>query len=136
MKRSKSKPVGSADTTAAVDAFMAKLVHPHHDAVAELRSIIAGADPSISEGVKWNAPSFRTREYFATIHLRAKIGIGLILHLGAKARNIPDMAIDDPDGVLTWVAMDRAVISLADVAEVRARKPVLQRIVKQWIGYV
>jgi hypothetical protein len=133
--RSKSKP-SAADTKAAVDAFMATLEHPHRDAVAELRRVVAGADPSIGEGVKWNAPSFRTTEYFATVHLRAKIGIGLILHLGAKARNIPDMAIDDPEGIVTWVAMDRAVVSLADLAEVRARKATLRRIVSQWIRYV
>ena len=30
--------------------------------------------PGIREGVNWNAPSFRTTEYFATTNLREKDG--------------------------------------------------------------
>jgi hypothetical protein len=48
------------------------------------RQIILDADASIAEGIKWNAPSFYTSEYFATIQLRAKDGVQVILHLGAK----------------------------------------------------
>ncbi|MEQ1612074.1 MAG: hypothetical protein ABL904_04925 [Hyphomicrobiaceae bacterium] len=55
-----------------------------------LRKVILGADPSISDGVKWNAPSFCTTEYFATINLRAKAGVEVILHFGAKRNRISD----------------------------------------------
>lgn len=78
-----------ADTSAAVDAFMATLDHPHADAVQRLRALVLGVDPTIAEGIKWNAPSWRTAEYFATTHLRAKRGLGLVLHLGARARSMP-----------------------------------------------
>ncbi len=40
------------DTTAAVDAYMARLEHPHKDVVARLRAVILAADPGIAEGVK------------------------------------------------------------------------------------
>ncbi len=82
--KDRSSKKTSADTSAAVDAFMATLEHPHKDAIAALRDVVRGADPSIAEGVKWNVPSFRTHEYFATTHLRAKVGLGLILHLGER----------------------------------------------------
>lgn len=113
----------AADTSAAVDACIAKLVHPHKDAVVLLRETILAADPSIAEGVKWNAPSFRTHEYFATMHLRAKTGLSLILHLGAKTRALPagGLAIDDPDGLLAWLGRDRAQVAFADAADVRKR---------------
>ena len=125
-----------ADTAEAVDAFMATLEHPHKDAIAALRRIIAGADPAIAEGVKWNAPSFRTTEYFATTHLRAKDGIGVILHLGAKVRETPSFQIDDPQGLLKWLAKDRALVNFAGVQDVKAHEAAIQGVVRQWIASV
>ncbi len=75
------------DTTEAVDELMTLLVHEHKDAIAHLRGALLGIDASIAEGVKWNAPSFRTTEYFATTNLRTKRGVGVILHFGAKIRD-------------------------------------------------
>jgi hypothetical protein len=130
---SKPKP---SDTTAAVDAFMDALEHPHKDAVAALRLLMCGADPSIAEGVKWNAPSFRTSEYFATTHLRAKSGIALILHLGAKVRETDGFQIDDPDGMLKWLAKDRAMITILTAEHIERNKDAFTSIVRQWIKFV
>jgi len=126
----------TTDTAAAVDQFMAKLEHPHKSAVAELRRIICAADPSIAEGVKWNAPSFRTTEYFATTHLRATDGIGMVLHLGAKVRERPAFQLEDPRGLLKWLAKDRALMNFAGVEDVKAHEPAIQAIVRQWIQSV
>ena len=115
---------------------MAVLEHPHKDAVGAIRQAILGADRSIREGIKWKAPSFRTTEYFATTHLRAKVGVGIVLHLGAKVRAIPSVSIDDPEGLLEWLAKDRAMVSFTGVDDVRARQSALQRIVRQWITHV
>lgn len=76
----------ATDTTEAVDAFMAALAHPCKAEVETLRGIVTSVDPRIAEGIKWNAPSWRLGEYFATTHLRARQGIAVILHLGAKTR--------------------------------------------------
>eukprot|EP01031_Cornospumella_fuschlensis_P007315 gene7315-9064_t len=65
---------------------MTTLDHPFKAEIQTLRQAIPAVDPAIAEGIKWNAPSWRTSEYFATTHLRSKTGLGLILHLGAKAR--------------------------------------------------
>ncbi len=56
LKSPKPLHVTPADTTAAVDAFMAGLSHPQKDAIEALRKVIRGAAPSIREGVKGNAP--------------------------------------------------------------------------------
>ena len=124
------------DGTREVDAFMQSLDHPHKDAIDALRRIIVRTDPAIREGIKWNAPSFRTGEWFATTHLRAKSGIALILHLGAKVRSAPTPVIDDPARLLEWLGKDRARIGFADVAAVEASRPALERIVRLWIRHV
>lgn len=123
----------ATDTSEAVDAFMAKLEHPHKDATAELRRIMCAADLSIAEGVKWNAPSYRTTEYFATTHLRAKDGIGIVLHLGSKVRDTPAFQLEDPQGLLKWLAKDRALMNFAGIHDVRGHEAAIQAIVRQWI---
>lgn len=136
------KPVArhatAADTTAAVDAFMAALSNPRKPQLQALREAILAVDPAIAEGIKWNAPSFRTHEYFATFNLRGKQGLMLILHLGAKARALPagGIAIDDPQGLLTWLGRDRAQVVFADAADVQARIPALQAVLRQWVRHV
>jgi hypothetical protein len=127
-----------ADTTQAVDEFMRGLEHPFKPLVQHLRDVILGADPSIAEGVKWNAPSFRTTEYFATTNLRAKAGVGLILHLGAKVRELAEgaVAIDDPMGLLKWLGKDRAMVEFADHDRLDESKAELIAVLRQWITYV
>jgi hypothetical protein len=124
----------TTDTTDAVDAYMAALDHPCKAEVEALRRIIIGVDARIAEGVKWNAPSWRLDEYFATTHLRAKQGIGVILHLGAKTR-APERkpAIDDPDGLLEWLGPDRARMAFADMADLRRRQAAFEAVLRQWI---
>ncbi len=124
----------TTDTTDAVDAYMAALDHPCKAEVEALRRIITGVDARIAEGVKWNAPSWRLDEYFATTHLRAKQGIGVILHLGAKTR-APERkpAIDDPDGLLEWLGPDRARVAFADMADLRRRQAAFEAALRQWI---
>src|SRR5262245_17735486 len=127
-----------ADSAEAVEAFMAELAHPCKAEIQSLRKIIVGAHPSITEGVKWNAPSFRTTEYFATTHLRAKSGVVLVLHLGAKVRALPDggVAIEDPAGMLKWLGKDRAMVEFRDAGEITSGKVALQALIRQWIAHV
>jgi len=127
---------GRSDTSAAVNDFMSGLEHPFKREVEAIRQIILGADPAIEEGIKWKVPSFRTTEYFATTHLRTKDGIGIILHLGAKVRDIPTIPVEDPKGLLKWLAKDRAMITFTGMDEIETRKPAIENIVRQWIKFV
>lgn len=127
-----------ADTTPAVDAFIARLEHPAKTLVVQLRAAVLAADPAIAEGVKWNAPSFRTGEYFATMNLRAKVGVALVLHFGAKVRSVaagPE-SIDDAGRLLKWLAKDRALVEFANEADLQARQEALQAVLRQWIRHV
>jgi hypothetical protein len=121
-----------------VDAFLAALDHPAKALVVELRRIVLGADARIAEGIKWNAPSFRTTEYFATTNLRAKQGAGLILHFGAKKNAISASGVEipDPAGLLRWLAKDRATVEFGDAADLTVKAPALQAVLREWIRHV
>jgi hypothetical protein len=125
------------DTTPAVDALLLSLKHPASREIQALRALICDVSPSILEGVKWNAPSFRVDEYFATINLREKQGVGVVLHFGAKVRDVaagPD-SIVDPDKLLKWLANDRAVVKFADLDDIAVRKQAFQAVLRQWIRF-
>jgi hypothetical protein len=130
--------LAAADTVEAVDAFMASIKHPFKAEIESIRRTILGAAPGIHEGIKWNSPSFRTTEYFATVNLREKAGIGLILHLGAKVRKLPagGVAIADPGKLLKWLGKDRAMVVFKDKNDLRAKKAGFAKIIEQWVAYV
>ena len=135
----KARPHGSPmDTSRAVDEFMAGLDHPFKAEIEAIRAAILGVDSAIAEGIKWNAPSFRKGEYFATVHLREKKGVALILHLGAKARDLPagGLGIDDRARQLKWLAKDRAMVLFTSLADFASRKAEFERILRQWIVHV
>lgn len=120
--------------TAEVDAFMATLDHPQHAVLLALRALILSTDPTIAEGIKWNAPSFRTADWFATINLRSKADVQLILHFGAKVKTLGDIAIADPAALLKWLGKDRALLSLADAAALNRHQAAIAAILRQWIA--
>jgi len=121
---------------ASVEAFLASLEHPFKREILALRQIMLGIDPAITEEIKWNAPSFRTTEHFATMQLRAKDGVQLILHFGARKRDTTGIAIADPHGLLDWLGPDRASIKFVDIQMLDARRLPLEQIVRHWIGHV
>ena len=132
----RSKPAHSEDDGAAVEAFLAGLAPESRTEVEALRRIILGVAPTIREGIKWKVPSFRTTEHFATLHLRMQAGLGLILHLGAKVRDIPALPVEDPEGLLTWLAKDRALVAFTGLEEIQARRAALEALLRQWIRFV
>lgn len=126
----------STKGTHTVGAFLAALEHPPKREIVALRRILLGTDPAITEEIKWNAPSFRTSQHFATMQLRSKEAVRLILHLGAKKRELPRGAIADPHGLLEWLGPDRAIVGFRSAAELAAGEAALVAIVRQWLRQV
>lgn len=128
----------SAPPPESVESFLASLEHPSKEEVLALRQIILAADPAIAEGIKWNVPSFRTSEYFATLNLRVKNGVGVILHFGAKKNDISitGVAIPDPDSLLEWLAKDRAMVTFHDLNDITAKQSAFTNLIRQWIKHV
>jgi len=132
---SPSKFSTAADTTEAVNHFMAALDHPHKAEIQALRELILTSGDEVAEGIKWNAPSYRAHEYFATTNLRLKNGVGIILHLGAKVRDT-QVSIDDPKTLLTWHGENRASFNVRSMEELQQHALALRAILAQWLRYV
>jgi hypothetical protein len=120
-----------------VDGFLAALEHPFKTELLSLRQIILGAHADIREGIKWNAPSFYTSQYFATFQLRAKDGVQVILHCGAKKRagQSIEAAISaaDPRSLLEWLGDERASVKFRDARDIAAKRSAFTRILRLWI---
>ncbi|MGD9981036.1 MAG: DUF1801 domain-containing protein [Hyphomonadaceae bacterium] len=133
----KRAPPGVAKTTddGDVDALLRGLNHPLTAEIEAVRLIILGASAAVSEGVKWNAPSFRTqKDWFATMNLRAKDGVKVIFHLGAKVRpELKAFKIADPSGLVSWLGKDRAMVTLGAGRDIPAHRKALETIVRAWI---
>lgn len=128
----------SGRTPRSVEAFLASLDEASKQKVCALRQIFLAADPSIAEGIKWNVLSFRTSEYFATMNLRVKIGIGVVFHFGAKKRDISRTGVEipDPASLLVWLAKDRAMVTFRDVDDITARRSALTNLIREWIKHL
>ena len=139
VRKPKSPAHGTpSDTSRAVDEFMDRLEHPCKVGIEAMRRLMLGVDPGIREGIKWNSPSFRTTEYFATTNLRSKAGIGVILHLGARVRRMPagGVKIDDPKELLKWLGRDRAMVEFSSSADLEKKAAAFRSVLRQWIRYV
>jgi len=119
-----------------VDAFMRNLVHPLHADIEAVRRIVLGADPAISDGIKWNSVSFRRSDWFATVNLRSKDVVQLVFHTGAKVKDTPELRIADPAGLMLWVAKDRALVTLGSGKTLKANTKAFEAIVKAWLKCV
>jgi hypothetical protein len=119
-----------------VDAFLVELDHPLKSVVLELRNVILEAGPGISEEIKWNVPSFRTSEFFATMHLRARDRVGVIMHFGAKKRDVAGIVIDDPEAMLEWLSHDRAQLMFHDLDDLTGKRSAVTDIVRSWTRHI
>src|SRR5262245_32651158 len=70
-----------------VTVYLNSIDHPLKSVIEELRQTILEADRRITEGVKWNSPSFYCHGWFATVNMREKRGVLVVLHHGARIRD-------------------------------------------------
>lgn len=118
------------------DALLRSLKHPMAEDIDALRAVILKAHPGLTEGVKWNAPSYSVDgEDRITFQLRAKDKILLVFHRGAKKKAPPKRGrlIEDDSGLLEWAADDRAIATFR-AGEVAPKKKALAAVVKRWVA--
>jgi hypothetical protein len=137
-KRDANPESASTQTDPAVAAFLQNLKHRLKPELDAVRRLILGVSPEIREDIKWNSPSFRTTDYFATLNLRAKDGeerIWLILYTGAKVRETgaKRREIGDPAGLLEWLAKDRCLVTFGGRKDLESKRAALQAIIREWI---
>jgi hypothetical protein len=94
-------------------------------------------DKRITEGIKWNSPSFYCNGWFATVNLHGKNGVQVVLHHGAKIRadSTLSFTIDDPSHLLTWPSKDRAIVTFDDAENFQKNRAAFKTIIKQWSTY-
>lgn len=124
-----------ADKLSAVDTYMDALDHRHKAAVEAMRRLILAAVPGLEERIKWNAPSFgRGEDDRITMRLHPGDRLQLILHRGAKAAADDLFRFEDPDGLISWAAPDRGVITFKDADDLAARSAALPEILRRWVA--
>jgi hypothetical protein len=122
-------------TADVVSTYLDKTPEPARAALAELCRIISESDPRVRAEIKWNAPSFAIDEHFATTGLLKAGGVRLVLHTGARRRGPANaLVIEDPEKLLDWKDVDRAVAVFADEDDVRRNEQALTVILTEWIS--
>ena len=129
-----ARPAKAAKPDAPVAAFMGVLDHPLKRDIQAVRKAILAADASISEDIKWNAPSFRTVDFFATINLRSRDRVEVILHTGVKKKQAQPSAIPDPAGIIKWLALDRCAVHVGRGKTLKL--DALTAIIRAWLPHV
>ncbi|WP_246469249.1 DUF1801 domain-containing protein [Cohnella nanjingensis] len=115
---------------------MERLEHPFKAEIEEVRRIILSANDQLTEHIKWNAPSFCIHgEDRITFQLQGKGFFRLIFHRGAKVKDqTPSGHLwEDDNGLLEWLAPDRATVKLSDRNDVADKREKLAEAVAKWV---
>lgn len=116
-----------------VEEFLQECAHPLKDGAALFRAALLAADPSLTEQIKWNAPSFgRGFDDRVTMGFRPN-ELQIVFHRGVKPKALEGFRFDDPSGMLQWAAEDRAVVKLRSLEEIQGQLPVLIEAALKWI---
>lgn len=108
-----------------VEEYMTKLKHPLKDVIEAVRKIIKASNSSISERIKWNAPSYYCIEDMVTFNPRNQKAVHLVFH-HAEIVNV-----ESP--ILLGDYKDRRMTYFKDIMEVKANKKELQRIMNSLV---
>lgn len=110
-----------------VDAWFARYDNPMKDVVLRVREIVLGADPRVTECIKWQAPTFVFEGNLASFFPKSKQHASLMFHQGAK--------IPGRHPRLEGTGDTSRVLKVASVAEANEAEPDLVRIVEAWCAW-
>jgi hypothetical protein len=114
--------------TAAVEEYMGSLEHPFAAEVARVRVLVREAHPLIEERIKWKSPSFHVGGVdLGAFELRPTEFLRLILVF-------PHGLVDDPAGLMRGSWADRRELRFTGAADVEAKAPALQTVVRDWVA--
>lgn len=118
-----------------VEAYLADLPAEALAVTQGLRALIRASHPGLTETIKWNAPSFSLNGAdMLTLGLERNGAVRLVLHRGAKAKDLAGFRFDDPDGLARWPSIDRGVVVIRDKAALDALAAGLRDLVTRWIA--
>ena len=111
-----------------VSEYMQQLTHPLKAEIEALREIIKNANPTISERIKWNAPSYYAKEDFLTFNHRMTDKVHLIFHHAKIAE------INSP--LLEGDYKDRRMVYFGNMEAINQNKLELQRIINELMAAI
>ena len=116
--------------------FMTKFDDERKQLVEALLKAIVEECPTLTETIKWNAPTFcYNGKDRMTIMLHRKDRVGLILHTGAKPKEdkkAPHLYTDDTE-LLEWKSNIRTTITFFDLTDFLSKRNLFKIAVKRWI---
>jgi hypothetical protein len=110
----------------AVDAWFDDYDNPQKPLVLAVREVVLGADPRVSEAIKWKAPTFVYRGNIASFYPKSKQHVSLMFHTGAS--------LPDPDGLLEGEGDTSRVARFLDADDLAAKSGALRGLVLAWIA--
>lgn len=120
-----------------VDEFLGELGHAQGELIDAVRALVKGAEPGLTEGIKWNAPSYALEgNDIITFNFRTFDGVALIFHTGPKGKDTQtgNRLFSDPHPLLTWLADKRFVIKVADERVLEQNRASLAALVSRWVS--
>ncbi len=93
--------------------------------MAALRSIIMNAHPQITEGIKWNAPSFYYKGDMLVFTPHVKDHVLMIFPNG--------IIIPDDAGLLEGEYKDRRMVHFNDMGDIQDKQAALEKAVQGWV---
>lgn len=107
-----------------VDAWMDAYDNPQKDLVQAVRLAILGADPRVTETIKWQAPTFVYKGNIASFFPKAKKHASLMFHKGAEIEG--NFLSLEGDG------KEARSMKFADAADLDAKRAELAAIITAW----
>lgn len=121
-----------------IETFRASLDADTLATVDALRAAVTAACPTLVERLKWNAPSFALAsagddDDRITLGLERKGGVRVVLHRGAKVKDVSGFAFEDGAKLAKWLAPDRGVVVFANAAAVEAKSAAFSDLCTRWV---
>ena len=121
-----------------VEQLLSLLDHPDVALVNQVRRLINEVAPSLTEGIKWNAPSYALNgNDIITFNFRNYGPISLIFHTGPKGKDTKtgQRLFEDASGLIEWVADKRFVFKVADGRFLQAHTAEIIQLIQTWVTY-
>lgn len=125
MQKAKKVKPSDAETVA---EYMNQLEHPLKPEIETLREMIKGADPRLSERIKWNAPSYYYKHDLLTFNPRTASRVHIVFHNEAIVK------VKSP--LLEGDYKDRRMMYFKDMKAVEDGKSELQHVLGEYVARV
>lgn len=108
-----------------VDKYLLNKAHPLNDEINRVREIILATDDRITEGIKWQSPTFMYKGNIASYFMNAKKHVSLMFHKGAL--------INDLSGLLEGDGKEARSAKFYGLEDIGSKKEKLEAVVREWI---